>query len=176
MGVKCFALYPEKMIYNLQDDTFLFANHIMIEFAHGLIILVLKNKESPEQVRGIEDFSLMSLRMWGNKSPTPPVFRSKLRGIKPKKINKIFRTLKKIMVYARTAHNRSVYAAPAVAGLASIRLGRLRLPRRIAAHAVPQCGTDASPGRASYGSDASQSPYPGWQNVVNSRNVMRHLS
>jgi hypothetical protein len=22
--------------------------------------------------------------MWGNKSPTPPVFRSKLRGIKPK--------------------------------------------------------------------------------------------
>jgi N-acetylglutamate synthase-like GNAT family acetyltransferase len=24
--------------------------------------------------------------MWGNKSPTPPVFRSKLRGIKPKEI------------------------------------------------------------------------------------------
>jgi hypothetical protein len=27
------------------------------------------------------------------------------------------------MVYGRTAYNRSVYAAPAVAGLASIRLG-----------------------------------------------------
>jgi hypothetical protein len=33
-----------------------------------------------------------------------------------------------------TALNRSVYAAPAVAGLASIRLGRLRLPRLIPAH------------------------------------------
>jgi hypothetical protein len=38
------------------------------------------------------------------------------------------------MEYASTAHNRSVYAAPAVAGLASIRLGRLRLPRLIPAH------------------------------------------
>jgi hypothetical protein len=38
------------------------------------------------------------------------------------------------MVYGATAYNRSVYAAPAVAGLASIRLGRLRLPRLIAAH------------------------------------------
>jgi hypothetical protein len=39
----------------------------------------------------------------------------------------------KIMEYGGTAHNRSVYAAPAVAGLASIRLGRLRLPRLIPA-------------------------------------------
>jgi hypothetical protein len=40
------------------------------------------------------------------------------------------------MEYGGTAHNRSVYAAPAVAGLASIRLGQsLRsFPRLIAAH------------------------------------------
>jgi hypothetical protein len=44
----------------------------------------IKNPRS--KLRGIEDFSLKSLRMWGNKSPTPPVFRSKLRGIKPKEI------------------------------------------------------------------------------------------
>jgi hypothetical protein len=37
------------------------------------------------------------------------------------------------MEYGATTHNRSVYAAPAVAGLASIRLGRLRLPRLIPA-------------------------------------------
>jgi hypothetical protein len=44
--------------------------------------------------------------------------------------------IKKIMVYGTTAHNRSVYAAPAVAGLASIRLGQsLRsFPRLIPAH------------------------------------------
>jgi hypothetical protein len=29
----------------------------------------------------------------------------------------------------------------------------------------------ASPGRLSFGKDATQSPYSGWQNVVNSRNV-----
>jgi hypothetical protein len=38
------------------------------------------------------------------------------------------------MWYAATSHNRSVYAAPPVGGLASIRLGRLRLPRLIPAH------------------------------------------
>ena len=38
------------------------------------------------------------------------------------------------MEYGQTAHNRTVYAAPPVGGLASIRLGRLRLPRLIAAH------------------------------------------
>jgi hypothetical protein len=48
--------------------------------------VVTGNKESPEQARGIEDFSLKYSRIWGNKSPTPPVFRSKLRGIKPKEI------------------------------------------------------------------------------------------
>jgi hypothetical protein len=31
----------------------------------------IANKESPEQAPGIDEFSLMSLRMWGNKSPTP---------------------------------------------------------------------------------------------------------
>ena len=41
MGVRCFALYPEKMIqYHLQDDAFSFANHIMIEFALGFIALL----------------------------------------------------------------------------------------------------------------------------------------
>jgi hypothetical protein len=41
MGVKCFALYPEKMIqYNLQDTAFSFANHIMIEFALGFLFLM----------------------------------------------------------------------------------------------------------------------------------------
>jgi hypothetical protein len=39
-----------------------------------------------------------------------------------------------IMEYGQTAYNRTVYAAPPVGGLASIRLGRLRLPRLIAAH------------------------------------------
>jgi hypothetical protein len=45
---------------------------------------LIKNPRS--KLRGIEDFSLKSLRMRGNKSPTPPVFRSKLRGIKPEEI------------------------------------------------------------------------------------------
>jgi hypothetical protein len=31
----------------------------------------------------IEAFSLKAYRMWGNKSPTPPVLRPKGRGIKP---------------------------------------------------------------------------------------------
>ncbi|GMO12747.1 MAG: hypothetical protein Ta2A_22900 [Treponemataceae bacterium] len=40
-GVKCFALYPEKMIeYRLQDLAYSFANHIIAEFALGLIFLV----------------------------------------------------------------------------------------------------------------------------------------
>ena len=63
----------------------------------------------------------------------------------------------KIMEYGDTSHNRTVYAAPAVAGLASIRLGRLRLLP------APHCGTF---GRAVF---ASQSPYPDWQNSVNIR-------
>ena len=75
-------------------------------------------------------------------------------------------------VYTTTSHNRTIYAVPPVGDLASIRLGQsLRsFPRLIAAHAVPRCGTDASPGRASCGSDAAQNPYSGWQNVINSRN------
>jgi hypothetical protein len=31
--------------------------------------------------RGIEDFSLKSLRMWGNKSPTPPVLTAPRGGV-----------------------------------------------------------------------------------------------
>jgi hypothetical protein len=54
----------------------------------------------------------------------------------------------------KTSHNRSVYAAPPVGGLASIRLGH--------------SGTFCQPW------SCYASPYTGWQNVVNSRNVMRH--
>jgi hypothetical protein len=43
----------------------------------------LKINNSRRKRRGIEDFSLSSLRMWWNKSPTPPVLRPKGRGIKP---------------------------------------------------------------------------------------------
>jgi hypothetical protein len=44
------------------------------------------------------------------------------------------------MVYAPTSHNRAVYAAPPVGGLASIRLGHgCAIP-------TPHCGTFASPG------------------------------
>jgi hypothetical protein len=62
-----------------------------------------------------------------------------------------------------TAHNRTVHAAPAVAGLASIRLGHgLRpFPRLIAAHF-------ASPGLC------CAKPFYARPNVVNSRNVMRN--
>ena len=69
------------------------------------------------------------------------------------------------MVYAPTSHNRSVYAAPPVGGLASIRLGQ----------------SPAAPSHASFRHIlpalvfAAQSPYMGWQNVVNSRNVMRNF-
>jgi hypothetical protein len=38
------------------------------------------------------------------------------------------------MGYGGTSYNRSVYATPPVGGSASIRLGRLRFPRLIAAH------------------------------------------
>jgi hypothetical protein len=42
MGVKCFALYPEKMIkYNLQDTAFSFADHLMIEFTLGFGFLII---------------------------------------------------------------------------------------------------------------------------------------
>jgi hypothetical protein len=64
-----------------------------------------------------------------------------------------------------TAHNRTVYAAPAVVGLASIRLGQ----------------SPAAPSHASLRHIlpalvfASQSPYTGRQNVVNSRNVIRNF-
>jgi hypothetical protein len=41
-GVKCFALYPEKMIqYNLQNEAASFANHIMSEFILGFLFILL---------------------------------------------------------------------------------------------------------------------------------------
>jgi hypothetical protein len=50
MGVKCFALYPEKMIeYNLQDTAFSFADHIMIEFALGFIFLIISKAKRIEK-------------------------------------------------------------------------------------------------------------------------------
>jgi hypothetical protein len=48
----------------------------------------MKIKNPRPKGRGIEDFSLKSFRMWGNKSPTPPALRPKGRGIKPKAIKK----------------------------------------------------------------------------------------
>jgi hypothetical protein len=52
--------------------------------------------------------------------------------------------MNKIIKASGTSHNRTVYAAPAVAGLASIRLGRLRLPGLIPAHfASPGLATQA---------------------------------
>jgi hypothetical protein len=50
--------------------------------------MVNVNKGTPGASRGIEDFSLKSLRMWVNKSPTPPVFRSKPWVLNQKKFNK----------------------------------------------------------------------------------------
>ena len=43
--------------------------------------IIIKNPRS--KLWGIEDFSLKYLSMRGNKSPAPPVFRPKGRGIKP---------------------------------------------------------------------------------------------
>jgi hypothetical protein len=69
------------------------------------------------------------------------------------------------MEYGTTAHNRSVYAAPPVGGLASIRLGHgLRQSHASFRHILPSLVF------------ASQSPYTGWQNVVNSRNVMCNMA
>ena len=63
-----------------------------------------------------------------------------------------------------TAHNRSVYAAPAVAGLASATARSFRyapFPRRCSGTFCPPCKCCAF-------------AYPGGQNIVNSRNVMRN--
>ena len=41
-GVKCFALYPEKMIeYKLQNEAASFANHIMLELVLGFSFILL---------------------------------------------------------------------------------------------------------------------------------------
>ena len=55
------------------------------------------------------------------------------------------------MEYGGTTHNRAVYAALPVGGLASIRIGRLRLPRLIPKHFAALVF-------------AAQSPCPGRQN------------
>jgi hypothetical protein len=54
MGVKCFALYPEKMIqYNLQDLAFSFADHLMIEFTLGFLFLVISKLKQVKMIAGI---------------------------------------------------------------------------------------------------------------------------
>jgi hypothetical protein len=65
----------------------------------------------------------------------------------------------------KTAYNRSVYAAPAVAGLVFRSLGHSATLHSHAhsRHILPALVF------------ATQSPYSGWQNVVNSRNVIRHF-
>jgi hypothetical protein len=68
------------------------------------------------------------------------------------------------MGYAPTAHNRTVYASPPVGG------SGFRSARSIAT-LIP---TPHSTHILSALVFAAQSPYPGRQNVVNSRNVMRN--
>ena len=46
------------------------------------MLLIFINKESRHERRGIEAFSLKAYRMWGNKSPAPPVLRPKGQGVK----------------------------------------------------------------------------------------------
>jgi hypothetical protein len=68
----------------------------------------------------------------------------------------------KITEYGGTAHNRSVYASDAEAPSGSVlaRSFALLIPTPKLRHISPALVF------------ASQSPYPGWQNVVNSRNVI----
>jgi hypothetical protein len=59
-------------------------------------------KNTRGKLRSIEDFSLKSLRVWGNKSHTHAVFHGKLRGIKPKglrpKTKVIYRVLEDTVI------------------------------------------------------------------------------
>jgi hypothetical protein len=67
----------------------------------------------------------------------------------------------KMMEYARTAHNRTVYASGAKAPSGSV------LARSIASLIPTQKLRHILPALVF----AAQSPYPGWQNVVNSRTL-----
>jgi hypothetical protein len=69
------------------------------------------------------------------------------------------------MEYGRTAHNRSVYASPPVggSGYGFARSIASLIPTQNLRHILAALVF------------ASQSPYPGRQNVVNSRNVMCNL-
>jgi hypothetical protein len=68
------------------------------------------------------------------------------------------------MEYGTTAHNRSVYASPPLAAPG------FRSPRSVASLLPTAHFTHILPARVF----ASQSPYTGWQNVIYSRNVIRH--
>jgi hypothetical protein len=67
--------------------------------------------------------------------------------------------VEKIMEYAATAHNRTVYASPPVGGSGSVLARSIAslIPTPKLRHNLPALVF------------AAQSPYPGWQNVVNIR-------
>jgi hypothetical protein len=69
------------------------------------------------------------------------------------------------MEYGATTHNRSVYASPPYggSGYGFARSIASLIPTQNLHHILPALAF------------ATQSPYPGCQNVVNSRNVMRHF-
>jgi hypothetical protein len=69
------------------------------------------------------------------------------------------------MEYASTAHNRTVYASPPYGG------SGFRSPRSVASLLPTAHYTHILSAMVF----ATQSPYPGGQNVVNSRNVMCHF-
>ncbi|GHV80552.1 hypothetical protein AGMMS49944_23430 [Spirochaetia bacterium] len=69
-----------------------------MHFAQGIGVIdkivldiasTVKIKHPRPKGRGIEDFSLKSLRTWGNISPTPPALRPKGRGIIPLEIKNV---------------------------------------------------------------------------------------
>jgi hypothetical protein len=66
--------------------------------------------------------------------------------------------------YGKTAHNRTVYASPPDGGSGSALARSIAslIPTPKLRHIFPALVF------------AAQSPYPGWQNVVNSRNVIRN--
>jgi hypothetical protein len=70
------------------------------------------------------------------------------------------------MEYGQTAHNRSVYASPPVggSGYGFARSIASLIPTQNLRHILAALVF------------ATQSPYPGRQNVVNSRNVMRNAT
>jgi hypothetical protein len=68
------------------------------------------------------------------------------------------------IVGQKTSHNRTVYASPPVGGSAYVLARSIAplIPTPKLRHILPALVF------------AAQSPYSGWQNVVNSRNVMRN--